>query len=48
VLWPEDRVVDRGWLLENIRGAVGLLVFLTDKVRNVDAHDAHRTNDLLD
>jgi hypothetical protein len=32
VLWTEDRVVDRAWLLENIPGATGVLVMITDKV----------------
>ncbi|KAF8634815.1 hypothetical protein AX17_004067 [Amanita inopinata Kibby_2008] len=32
VVWPKDSVVDRQWLLENIPGAAGLLVMLTDKV----------------
>ncbi|EMD34670.1 hypothetical protein CERSUDRAFT_86093 [Gelatoporia subvermispora B] len=32
VLWPEDSYCDRKWLLENIRGAAGLLVMLSDRV----------------
>lgn len=32
VLWPEDRIVDRSWLLKNIPGAAGVLVMLTDKI----------------
>ncbi|KAF9460296.1 D-isomer specific 2-hydroxyacid dehydrogenase [Collybia nuda] len=32
VLWPEDRVADRSWLLENIPGAAGVLVMITEKV----------------
>ncbi|KIJ63191.1 hypothetical protein HYDPIDRAFT_93062 [Hydnomerulius pinastri MD-312] len=32
VVWPEDRACDRSWLLENIPGATGVIVMLTDKV----------------
>lgn len=32
VLWPEDRACDRGWLLQNIQGAVGLLLMSPEKV----------------
>ncbi|EGO30095.1 D-isomer specific 2-hydroxyacid dehydrogenase, NAD-binding [Serpula lacrymans var. lacrymans S7.9] len=32
VVWPEDRACDRRWLLENIHGAAGVIVMLTDKV----------------
>ncbi|KIK99672.1 hypothetical protein PAXRUDRAFT_131611 [Paxillus rubicundulus Ve08.2h10] len=32
VVWPEDRACDRTWLLENIAGATGVIVMLTDKV----------------
>ncbi|KAJ7723336.1 hypothetical protein DFH07DRAFT_759522 [Mycena maculata] len=32
VLWPEDRGCAREWLLENIKGAVGVLVLLPDIV----------------
>ncbi|KAJ7077182.1 D-isomer specific 2-hydroxyacid dehydrogenase [Mycena epipterygia] len=32
VLWPEDRGCDRSWLLENIKGAAGVLVLLPDTV----------------
>jgi glyoxylate/hydroxypyruvate reductase len=32
VIWPEDRACDRKWLLENIPGATGVIVMLTDKV----------------
>ncbi|ETW75756.1 hypothetical protein HETIRDRAFT_422416 [Heterobasidion irregulare TC 32-1] len=32
VVWPEDQICDRRWLLDNIHGASGVLVFLTDKV----------------
>ncbi|KAI9460763.1 hypothetical protein HD554DRAFT_1557824 [Boletus coccyginus] len=32
VIWPEDRACDRKWLLENISGATGVIVMLTDKV----------------
>jgi len=32
VIWPQDCICDRNWLLENVEGAVGLLVMLTDKV----------------
>ena len=35
VLWPEDRVCDRQWLLENVKGAVGIVVLLTDKVASL-------------
>ncbi|KAJ7185906.1 hypothetical protein C8R46DRAFT_1062038 [Mycena filopes] len=31
VLWPEDRSCERSWLLENIKGAAGVLVLLGDK-----------------
>lgn len=33
VQWPEDRACDRQWLLENIKGATGLVCMLNDKVR---------------
>ncbi|EIN09053.1 hypothetical protein PUNSTDRAFT_102598 [Punctularia strigosozonata HHB-11173 SS5] len=32
VVWPEDKPCERPWLLENIRGAAGVLVMLSDKV----------------
>ncbi|KAF9239329.1 D-isomer specific 2-hydroxyacid dehydrogenase [Melanogaster broomeanus] len=32
VVWAEDRACDRTWLLENIPGATGVIVMLTDKV----------------
>ncbi|KAG8794614.1 Transcriptional regulatory protein sin3 [Ceratobasidium sp. 428] len=32
VIWPHDRKVDREWLLENVKDAVGVVVTLTDKV----------------
>ncbi|KAG8806131.1 hypothetical protein FRC17_005161 [Serendipita sp. 399] len=32
VLWEENRVAPRAWLEENIEGAEGILVLLTDKV----------------
>lgn len=31
VAWPEDRPCDRSWLLENARGASGILCMLNDK-----------------
>ncbi|KAG8687604.1 hypothetical protein FRC09_013397 [Ceratobasidium sp. 395] len=31
VIWPHDRKVDREWLLENVKDAVGVVVTLTDK-----------------
>jgi glyoxylate/hydroxypyruvate reductase len=35
VVWPEDRACDRKWLLQNVSGAVGVIVVLTEKVRMV-------------
>ena len=32
VCWPEDRVVERKWMLENLCGAHGVLLMLSDKV----------------
>lgn len=32
VQWPEDRACDRAWLLQNVKGATGLIVMLNDKV----------------
>ncbi|KAH7909883.1 D-isomer specific 2-hydroxyacid dehydrogenase [Hygrophoropsis aurantiaca] len=32
VVWPEDRACDRAWLLDNITGAAGVIVTLTDKI----------------
>ncbi|TFK49319.1 hypothetical protein OE88DRAFT_1662813 [Heliocybe sulcata] len=32
VVWPENRACDRGWLLEHIPGAGGVLLMLSDKV----------------
>jgi len=32
VVWPEDRTCDRTWLLENISGAVGVIVMLSEKI----------------
>ncbi|KAJ7665883.1 hypothetical protein DFH06DRAFT_1185300 [Mycena polygramma] len=32
VMWPEDRACQRPWLLENIKGAAGVLVLLSDTV----------------
>ena len=35
VLWPEDRTCERAWLLDNVPGATGLIVLLTDKARDL-------------
>ncbi|KAJ7249387.1 hypothetical protein C8J57DRAFT_1669039 [Mycena rebaudengoi] len=35
VLWPEDRGCDRSWLLQNIKGAAGVLVLLPDILINI-------------
>ena len=35
IVWPEEAVCDRKWLLENISGANGVLVMLSEKVRYV-------------
>ncbi|KAG1741448.1 uncharacterized protein EDB91DRAFT_1280849 [Suillus paluster] len=35
VIWPEDRACERSWLMENIPGATGVIVMLTDKVRSL-------------
>ncbi|KAK7025048.1 hypothetical protein R3P38DRAFT_2952510 [Favolaschia claudopus] len=43
VVWPEDRSCERAWLLENIKGAAGVLVLLPDKV-NQELLDAAGTN----
>ncbi|TFK64593.1 D-isomer specific 2-hydroxyacid dehydrogenase [Pluteus cervinus] len=32
VLWPEDRACERPWLLENIKGAAGVILVLGEKV----------------
>ncbi|KAG8875803.1 Transcriptional regulatory protein sin3 [Tulasnella sp. 332] len=32
VVWPEDRIADRSWLLENVAGCTGIVVTLCDKV----------------
>ncbi|KAF8649040.1 hypothetical protein AX16_006059 [Volvariella volvacea WC 439] len=34
VLWPEDRVCEREWLLQNIPGASGVLLMLSEKVNS--------------
>ncbi|KAJ6583068.1 hypothetical protein DFH09DRAFT_1145240 [Mycena vulgaris] len=39
VLWPEDRVCERRWVLENIKGAAGVLVLLPEAV-NAEILDA--------
>jgi hypothetical protein len=39
VLWPEDRIVDRDWLLQNVSGASGLLMMITERVSVVRASD---------
>ncbi|KAJ7430516.1 hypothetical protein B0H11DRAFT_927769 [Mycena galericulata] len=39
VVWPEDRACERAWLLENIKGAAGVLVLLQDMV-NAELLDA--------
>jgi len=43
VLWPEDRVCDRKWLLENVQGASGVLVMLSEKI-NTELLDAAGPN----
>ncbi|KAI8986685.1 hypothetical protein BD414DRAFT_416271 [Trametes punicea] len=43
ILWPEDSPCDRKWMLESARGAVGILVLLTDKV-NAELLDAAGPN----
>ncbi|KAF7326294.1 hypothetical protein MKEN_00482600 [Mycena kentingensis (nom. inval.)] len=40
VLWPEDANCERGWLLENVKGATGLVVLLGDKVNEELLHAA--------
>ncbi|KAJ7095662.1 D-isomer specific 2-hydroxyacid dehydrogenase [Mycena epipterygia] len=32
IMWPEDRGCERSWLLENVKGAAGVLVLLPDTV----------------
>ncbi|KAG2068870.1 hypothetical protein BDR04DRAFT_1023344 [Suillus decipiens] len=32
VVWPHDSTCERSWLMENISGATGVIVMLTDKV----------------
>ncbi|KAH9000846.1 hypothetical protein EDB86DRAFT_2903221 [Lactarius hatsudake] len=32
VAWPEDRKCDRSWLLDNVAGATGAIVMLSDKI----------------
>ena len=32
VVWPEDRKVERSWLLENVPGASGVIVMLSEQV----------------
>ncbi|KAG1769376.1 hypothetical protein EDD22DRAFT_948980 [Suillus occidentalis] len=32
VVWPQDSACERSWLMENISGATGVIVMLTDKV----------------
>ncbi|KAG6830286.1 hypothetical protein H0H87_008584 [Tephrocybe sp. NHM501043] len=32
VTWPEDRIATREWLLENIPGAAGVLLMLTERI----------------
>ncbi|KAF8875238.1 hypothetical protein BD779DRAFT_1629953 [Infundibulicybe gibba] len=34
IVWPEDRRCDRKWLLEQLPGAAGVVVMLTEKVNN--------------
>ncbi|KAI0074971.1 hypothetical protein K474DRAFT_1763732 [Panus rudis PR-1116 ss-1] len=34
VVWPEDRGCDRQWFLENIKGATGALVMLSEKIND--------------
>lgn len=29
-------MVDRGWLLDNVAGAAGILLMITEKVHNID------------
>ncbi|KAJ6557815.1 D-isomer specific 2-hydroxyacid dehydrogenase [Mycena capillaripes] len=42
-LWPEERACERAWLLENIKGAAGVLVLLPDIV-NEELLDAAGPN----
>ena len=32
IAWPEDRKCERSWLLENIAGATGVIVMLSEQV----------------
>jgi len=32
VAWPEDRVCERSWLLDNVAGVAGAIVMPTEKV----------------
>ncbi|KAH8827031.1 hypothetical protein DL96DRAFT_1464876 [Flagelloscypha sp. PMI_526] len=34
VVWPEDRPCERAWLLENVPGAAGVIVMLSDKANS--------------
>ncbi|EKM56475.1 uncharacterized protein PHACADRAFT_253620 [Phanerochaete carnosa HHB-10118-sp] len=38
VVWPEDRPCERKWLLENIPGAIGVVVMLSEKM-DQEAYD---------
>ncbi|KAJ4467023.1 hypothetical protein J3R30DRAFT_3310037 [Lentinula aciculospora] len=43
VLWTEDRVSDRQWLLENVKGAVGIVIVFSELV-NAELLDAAGPN----
>jgi len=32
VVWPEDRACDRSWLMDQVPGASGIVVMLSDAV----------------
>jgi len=34
IIWPHQTACDRKWLLENIKGAAGIVVMLSDKVND--------------
>ena len=49
MVWPQDRACDRKWLLENVEGAIGLVVMLTDKVDHTrNPHTSNRTADQME
>ena len=45
-MWPEDRKCERSWLLENIPGASGVILMLSEAVSGFPIEVDHRSRNI--